>query len=72
MDGTLVEDRKRIHMQLRHFFHALLRAFFLRYLKTLDTKYRQTPLQWAAKNGHDLIVRMLLARNAVNLDEVDQ
>ena len=30
MDGTVVDDRKRIHTELRHFAHALV----FRYLKT--------------------------------------
>lgn len=29
-------------------------------LNSKDTKYRQTPLLWAAENGHDSVVKLLL------------
>ena len=33
---------------------------------TPDTKYGQTPLLWAAEQGHEGIVRLLLGRNDVD------
>lgn len=35
-------------------------------LNTADTKYGRTPLWWAAKDGHEGIVRLLLDREDVN------
>ena len=32
-DGTVVDDRKRIRTELRHFAHAFILASFLHYLK---------------------------------------
>jgi len=33
-------------------------------IETKDTKYGQTPLSWAAQNGHEAIVELLLEKNA--------
>jgi len=36
-----------------------------------DTKYGRTPLSWAAKEGHERIVKVLLGREDVNPNQAD-
>ncbi|KAJ5900022.1 hypothetical protein N7495_004766 [Penicillium taxi] len=36
-----------------------------------DTEYGQTPLSWAAKGGHDAVVKILLDTNKVDVDAKD-
>jgi hypothetical protein len=36
-----------------------------------DTKYGQTPLSWATRNGHEAVVELLLAKNGVDSDSKD-
>ncbi|KAF8421775.1 ankyrin repeat-containing domain protein, partial [Tirmania nivea] len=36
-----------------------------------DEKYSQTPLSWAAENGHEAVVRLLLERNDVDVNAKD-
>jgi len=36
-----------------------------------DTAYGQTPLSWAARNGHSEVVKILLERKDVNPDKGD-
>jgi ankyrin repeat domain-containing protein 50 len=36
-----------------------------------DSKYRQTPLSWAAENGHEIVVKLLLETGKANVDLKD-
>jgi len=38
----------------------------------VDTKYGQTPLSWAAENGHERVVEVLLERNDANPELADK
>jgi ankyrin repeat protein len=33
-------------------------------LKSKDNKYNRTPLSWAAENGHETVVKLLLEKGA--------
>jgi ankyrin repeat protein len=35
-------------------------------LESKDDKYRRTPLSWAAENGHEAVVKLLLEKGASN------
>jgi ankyrin repeat protein len=54
-----------------YFGHEMVTRFLVERganLETTDTEYGQTPLSWAARNGHDKVVRLLLGANLETTD----
>jgi ankyrin repeat protein len=46
-------------------------AFGMQHPYTLESRYGLTPLSWAAENGYDAVVHLLLTKNGVNPDLKD-
>ena len=66
------QQMKGVHLAayfgLRDTMTALLEN---RYEPDSKDSYGQTPLSWAARNGHEAVVKLLLATEKVNLDSKD-
>ncbi|KAK6530571.1 hypothetical protein TWF281_007414 [Arthrobotrys megalospora] len=41
------------------------------YNPNVEDSYGRTPLSWAARNGHEMVVRLLLTKNGINGDAKD-
>jgi ankyrin repeat protein len=48
-----------------------LKSKFRKHVDVKDTTYRRTPLSWAAENGHEAVVKLLIETNEVNLESKD-
>jgi hypothetical protein len=51
---------------LQEFVASLLE--YNEYTNSKDTKYSRTPLPWAAENGHEAVVKLLLEKEGVGVD----
>ncbi|XP_014555772.1 hypothetical protein COCVIDRAFT_64178, partial [Bipolaris victoriae FI3] len=66
-----VRKSKKARKRLQEAVMGYETAFGIQHSDKLETEYDLTPLSWAAKNGHDAVVRLLLAKDDVDPDMKD-
>lgn len=66
-----VRKSKKARKRLQEAVMGYETAFGIQHSDELETEHDLTPLSWAAKNGHDAVVHLLLAKDDVDPDMKD-
>ncbi|KAF4625123.1 hypothetical protein G7Y89_g13046 [Cudoniella acicularis] len=66
-----LEEYKEAEEKLREAIKGYKIAIREEYPRTLKNRYGLTPLSWAARNGYDAVVKLLLAKDSVDPDLKD-
>jgi hypothetical protein len=66
-----LEEYKKAEERLREAIKGYEIAFRQEYLHLPKGQHNRTPLSWAAGNGYDIVVNVLLKKNNINLNLKD-